>query len=183
MKKIRFLAIILLLGCVQKSAIKYEAGYFDVELICQQLSRLMQGATVEKTIKMSNQTTSFVKDNTDTAFWRDELLMLKACNINKPSFLGNYAIQKEGFTTTYSALKSSYPVRFLQINQSPEGELLGLKAEFATQNPLFFIRRSMEYQFENQKIVSYQVKSTKKVVLLDSLNFDVSATIKKGFPM
>jgi hypothetical protein len=172
MYRILYALLILMVACSPAEE-KKRNFYFDTEDFTHQLVSQMVGSTIEKKVSHNNKFESFKLDATDTSFWERELQVLKACNLNKSAFLGNYDTLSQSNQTRYLALNPKYPVKEMLITKGNDGKLESIKVDFIRKTLLFWVKRKLEYRFRDARLYYYQVNTTKKVIFMDSLKFEI----------
>ncbi|MCS6967404.1 MAG: hypothetical protein RMJ44_03175 [Cytophagales bacterium] len=104
--------------------------------------------------------------------WQNELDLFKEADINKPAWIGEYAILADSNTTIYRA-KENQPVKELRlIGQGQAGEVpLAIEAHIFQSNLLYTAEKHMTLQFDNNLLKSYHIKGWQKIIFADTMQY------------
>jgi hypothetical protein len=179
-----FLLSLFVCACVPTSdSSKVDKKYFDLtQFVQQQVNRLnAQKPNVKKQINLDGQTDEI---QTDTLDWAKELALFSEADLNLPSLRDSYEIKedKAKHTITYIAKEEKQKVREINIvfGENSEIEKVNIKEikiVFSEDNQLYEIQRVMEMKLENNLLSAYSIKGFQKVILKDSLVYDIKATL------
>ncbi len=186
MKKITtlFFLSFLCIACVPTTDISNaEKKYFDLTKFVQQQTEMLnaQKRKVKKQVNLSGQADEI---QTDTLDWEKELALFREADINSPSLRDSYEISEDKVNgiVIYTAKEEKQKVREISIifgenNTVEKVNIKEIKIVFSEDNQLYEIQRTMEMQLKNNLLSAYSIKGFQKVILKDSLVYDISATL------
>ncbi|CAM3391361.1 hypothetical protein POKO110462_00495 [Pontibacter korlensis] len=117
--------------------------------------------------------------------WEDELAVFEQADLSRPSLQEFYTRQEQvledGSTAIeFTKLEGANPqVQYLRLVMSPEGKLKQLHARLEDKNIIFFSRRTINLSTNPQTgdIADYHVEGVQKMVLGDTLRYEVKANL------
>jgi len=182
-----FLLLLLLAffaACVPTSpANEVDKKYFDlVQFTNNQVIELVkQKPQVKKKIFLEGETDEIVSD---TLNWEKELALFKEADINSPSLRDSYDISedKSNRTITYTAKESKLKIREIKLvfdegSQVDKIKVKQVKIFFSEDNQLYEIERDLVMELKNNLLSAYSIKGFQKVILKDSLIYEINAKI------
>lgn len=183
MKYIQFLALtgLVLFSCERiKPDTTGIAAYYNVDsLIRSQVLELSEGNfQIEKTVLMDD--TSETKIMTlDSAGWIRELNFLDQLNINQPRLVGAYDSLMDGSVIKYTPkFNSELPIRFLEIEKNNK-ELLSISGKLVEKNDIYETSMEATLNFKNNLLDSYIINGYQKLILKDSVFYEIKASVHK----
>ncbi|SDL67799.1 hypothetical protein SAMN05421823_107227 [Catalinimonas alkaloidigena] len=183
------LALLLSGGCVERpeSTLAGEAPrFFDVKgFVDTQVALLQQKQpALTKRVFIDGERQEKQLQKVD---WSRELAQFRDADLNKPAWRDSYTIDTvatdAGRTVVYTALDQDLPVDKLQVTMEPNtGEVLGLRADLRSHNLLYDSRRQLMLECQPQaqeavQVTHYRLKGYQKLVLRDSVRFDVEVQV------
>jgi hypothetical protein len=159
--------------------------YFDlIQFTDNQVHELyMQKLQVKKKIFLDGETDQITLD---TLNWEKELALFKEADINSPSLRDSYEIDedKSRHTLTYTAKESKLKVKEIKLvfdeqSQMNKVSIKQVKIFFSEDNQLYEIQRDLSMELKNNLLSAYSIKGFQKVILKDSLIYDINATINQ----
>ncbi len=184
-----FLLLLLLscaVACVPTSATTdADKKYFDlVQFTDNQVHELyMQKPQVKKKIFLDGQTDQITSD---TLNWEKELALFREADINSPSLRDSYEISEDKIrhTLTYTAKESKLKVKEIKLvfdeqSHTNSVSVRQVKIFFSEDNQLYEIQRDLSMELKNNLLSAYSIKGFQKVILKDSLIYEISATLNQ----
>lgn len=182
-----FLSLFLLfcaVACVPTSATTdADKKYFDlIQFTDNQVRELyMQKRQVKKKIFLDGQTDEIISD---TLNWEKELALFKEADINSSSLRDSYEISEDKIarTITYTAKESKLKVKEIRLifdeqSQMNRVSVKQVKIFFSEDNQLYEIQRDLMMELRNNLLSAYSIKGFQKVILKDSLVYEITAKI------
>lgn len=183
-----FLLLLLFIfyGCVPTSATKeVDKKYFDLIQFTDNLVKelAMQKPQVQKKIFLDGETDNVTSD---TLNWEKELALFKEADINSPSLRDSYEIDEDKLrnTLTYTAKESKLKVKEIKLifdeqSQANKVSIKQVKIFFSEDNQLYEVQRDLAMELKNSQLLAYSIKGFQKVILKDSLIYEINATINQ----
>lgn len=187
MLKNYFLLLFLLIcfaACVPTSAtIETDKKYFDlIQFVNAQVNELnARKPQVKKKIFLGSETDEILSD---TLNWEKELALFREADINSPSFRDSYEIDEDklSHSITYTAKESRLKVKEITIifdenSQIDKISVKQIKIFFLEDNQLYELQRDLVMELKNNLLSAYTIKGFQKVILKDSLIYQIEAVI------
>ncbi len=122
---------------------------------------------------------------TSAVDWEDELAVFQETDLNRPALQEYYIRQEQALPdgsilVEYNRKEEAEPlVHYLRLELSPDRKLRKLNALIQDENILFYSRRNVQLTTDTQSgnISSYRVKGVQKLILSDSLHYQVDANL------
>lgn len=184
-----FLLLLLLtcaVACVPTSATTdADKKYFDlIQFTDNQVHELyMQKLQVKKKIFLDGETDQITSD---TLNWEKELALFREADINSPSLRDSYEIDEDklNHTITYTAKESKLKVKEIKLvfdeqSQMNKVSIKQVKIFFSEDNQLYEIQRDLSMELKNNLLSAYSIKGFQKVILKDSLIYEITATLNQ----
>jgi len=178
------LLIVCFAACVPMSATnEADKKYFDlVQFVNTQINELnAQKPQIRKKVLLGGEIDEIVSD---TLNWEKELALFKEADINSPSLRDSYDIEedKARHSITYIAKESKLKVKEIKITfdkQSQVGSvsIKQIKIFFSEDNRLYELQRDLVMELKNNLLSAYSIKGFQKVILKDSLIYEINATL------
>lgn len=160
--------------------------YFDVPGFVQKQVAALTAANAgfQKSLQLQGEkpeTTSQQKVN-----WAEELQYFQEANLNKKALAGAYLISetelKNGTQTVYSRNPDvAAPIKMLEVISGNQGEVKVLRVLYEEENALFYSRETRELIFgQNNLLSSFVVSGVQKVILSDSLQYQVNTIVSNS---
>jgi len=158
--------------------------YFDLALFVQkQIDKLSnQSLLVEKQIYLGGKKQEIL---TDSINWAKELALFREADINSPALANSYEIKedKQAHTLSYVAKEDKQKVREIQLVLGNNGHLESInikevKIVYAENNQLYEIYRKMSMKVKDEQLYAYSIQGFQKVVLKDSMVYEIRGLIK-----
>lgn len=183
-----FLFGVLLSSCSSERT--REIGLYNIDSLVttQAVHLLAHKATLTKTARLDNSEKISTVIPKDSLEWENELAIFSELNaINKPSNKGAYNVEvykdaETGLDVKSFSTKEELPVRFLKIfyKQSPDS-IRRIEAKYNESNSLYssgrFLRMEFSQAAENPLLHSYSINGGQKMVLDDSVRYDVKVIV------
>jgi hypothetical protein len=159
--------------------------YFDlIQFTDNQVHELYrQKLQVKKKIFLDGQTDQITSD---TLNWEKELALFREADINSPSLRDSYDILEDKIrhTITYTAKESKLKVKEIKLvfdeqNQVDVVNVKQVKIFFSEDNQLYEVQRDLSMELKNNLLAAYSIKGFQKVILKDSLVYEISATVNQ----
>jgi hypothetical protein len=183
-----FLFVFLLASCSSERT--REIGLYNIDsLVTAQAERLLSHkAVLTKTARLDDSEKISEVTPKDSIEWENELAIFSELNaINKPSNKGAYNVEVYKDAETELEVKSfstkeELPVKFLKIfyKQSPDS-IQRIEAKYNESNSLYSSGRFLTMEFTqaagNPLLHSYSISGGQKMVLDDSVRYDVKVIV------
>jgi hypothetical protein len=179
---------LLLTSCERQ---KESSGLYFDSLIVNQIKHLQSlHVQVEKRARVDHMYDSSVL-KMDSLRWKKELDVFTQLDVfQKPAFTNAYVVttgpddHSNLIVKSYQAKPSDIPISVKSLQffyLTPSGPLKKIKAVFSEDNSFYFTHRTMELFFENHEgkslISHYSVQGTQKMILADSVQFEVKGRV------
>lgn len=193
MKRFHFLFVLLITitfsGC-QKQTVK-TASLFNVDSVLAHQAELLsrKHAILTKQVALHGKESETVLENLDSATWREELRIFENIesinkSVNKEAYsvvdrIGNV---NNNLLTKSISTEQPLAVKLLQLHylKSPD-HLRHISAEVEHRNWMYSSSRLLDLNFQDIAqdilLVGYRIRGSQKVLLRDSVVFDIKATI------
>ncbi|KAA9340055.1 hypothetical protein [Adhaeribacter soli] len=190
LKKLLFTGILVpflgLMSCSapeQPATPKTQQLYFDVPGFIQKQANALAGqhAGLQKTLQLRpEKPESATLKEVD---WAEELQYFQEIDLNKKALAGTYLVSEtqlpEGKQTLYTRNpEAEAPIKMLEIITDEGGQVKTLRALYEEKNALFYSRELRQLTCnENSRLSSFQISGVQKVILSDSLRYQVEAKV------
>ncbi|TRX61361.1 hypothetical protein FNH22_04710 [Fulvivirga sp. M361] len=184
---------VVLLGlwsCQEVSNSNTTSRYYKVDSLisAQQVALYTNNAALEKKAYIGADS-AVVTFTPDSVQWQDELNILKKADISNPTLDGIYVSEitddpNSNLTVrTTSTDKVDAEVKFFKLYYLERvGELRKFEAMWEEKNPLNSSQKIVTLFFEDIHdqvlLKSYKIKGTQKMILQDTVKFEITGTIK-----
>jgi hypothetical protein len=179
------LSILFFSACGELKPIEVET-YYDLDsLLDIQYSLLKDSDLRVSKYSSVNSSEDTVVISPDSTQWQNELSVYRKANINKPLLRGKYEVirkvEKEDSLIRYSALQpEDMYVKELMVNFS-RGELVGLEATVADENPVYGAQRHLQMWFKSENdrpmLERYSITGKQKMILKDTVTLAIVSEI------
>lgn len=173
-------------ACVPTSATNdADKKYFDLVQFTDNLVKelTIKKPKVDKKIFLGGEADNITSD---TLNWEKELALFKEADINSPSLRDSYEIEEDKLkhTLTYTAKESKLKVKEIRLafdeqSQANKVSIKQVKIFFSEDNQLYEIQRDLAMELKNNELFTYSIKGFQKVILKDSLIYEINAMINQ----
>lgn len=174
-----FAIVVLSAGCdpTLRPEEKLQA-YFDLDSMLNAQVELLEapGAHLQKEVVKDGQSeTQFFEP--DAERWQEEFELFSEFNLNKPHFVGAYAINKTGNTVQYIPVESrDLPIWKFEITYQ-NGQLKKLESGYVESKYIYSSSRDLTLSFNDGMLKTYQVDGKQNMILMDEVKYRISGTI------
>lgn len=179
-----FVAIccIYLVGCgTNSSSTSFEVqSFISIDSIMRNQQDRLLGKEVRKVVKIDG----ILEEKMitiDSGFMDSEWNFLSEFDLNKPGFVGGIEILREGNNVRYQPkANQTYLLEFLEYQFNDQQEIQSVAGAFKDQKAsmLYQSTRSFEFNFENELIVDYIISGYQKIVLKDTVLFEITGRVQ-----
>ncbi|MFD1873619.1 hypothetical protein [Hymenobacter bucti] len=158
--------------------------YYDVRRFLDGQVGLLNARHMGATKQTSLRDNAYEQATVPEIKWADELQIFYQADINKAALRGAYILDSlvvpgQGLRRTYT-LRPGFPHASV-LRLAVSGPLVGfpqrIEAQIRQNNTLFYSAKSLDMHFEGGQLRTYQVRGVQKLVLFDSLRFNMSARV------
>lgn len=181
----RILAYLCVLGALvackeDEKALRSVNIYFSVDSLLEaQATQLAhERARWVKTVTLDG------TSETDTLMpdlegWRTELTLLSEFDLNKPHYVGAYAVRQEASQTHYALKpKEKSPVQWLQIARE-SGVVTEISGSYEENKTIYQHTRQLHLVLANQRILTMEVKGVQDMIFKDSIHYSLRGYVLK----
>jgi len=143
--------LVMLASCGSRSIVTPEPMYFDLKgYVAMEIPRLSKEVEcVTKSVQIDTATESKLTSRPDTTFWKRELVLLAAADINLAAYRGAYEVERElllrgDSLITFTATTSKPETRLLQITRSRD-RVMRVEVEQSNENIVYSTIRHLTY--------------------------------------
>jgi hypothetical protein len=150
LKSLPLLILGLIAGCGKESAKVHDKLYFDLKgYIRSEIARVAALDTcVTKAVVIGDSSETKTFDHADTTFWKQELSLFIAADINAAAYRDLYSVQRElvgeDSVITFTATADKVPTRLLKVWKN-NGQVLRIEAVQRTTTSVYSTEHRMEY--------------------------------------
>jgi len=183
--------ITLLIICVSCNIENNTPGkikvYYPIDSVLMAQQKLLKEVNpqLKKTARV-DQNQDTVTLRLDSAGWAQEMQIFSDITINKPALRDSYLTDTvktdTGRWIKYSAKekqKENVEIEFLHLFFDSKDLLREVELFYKETSSLYNAKREMQLQFsDNQRISGYRVNGYQKIVLKDTIQYQINATIE-----
>ena len=164
--------------------------YFDTDSLMHIQRKMLyeQQASIKKRAVIKGEVEEAQVHPDSLKAWEHEFQILEMININKPVLkeaysISEYADSQSNLTVReYKAVEDDLEVPYLKIYYLRQPEALRkLEAAYVERNPIYKSERKLSFTFEDFTGASllhrYSIDGTQKMLLMDSVNFEITGEI------
>lgn len=168
--------------------------YFDLASFTQILveNQVVANTHITKTTNVNGVEEIIEIGKADSLFWTTELFLLLNANINKPSLIDSYSIEKDINEETSNLLKTIYTalpeakteikkIEFKYLNT--QNEIRQVLAVINTKNSVYSTKQTVEMwvnKYGNKLLIDSLVTTGyNKTILLDSMRYSSKVVVRK----
>ncbi len=114
----------------------------------------------------------------DSAYLAQELMVFRDLDLNVPSYVGSYEVNREGNSTTYSRkVGEKSPVEYVTIELNENGDIRQISGAFVDDKArsIYTVSRYYLMKFESGILEGYEIEGFQKMILQDTTRFSVVA--------
>lgn len=185
---ILLLGLLLAISACERPAPPTAADAADSYNLSAYIAQQQQRLQAEKPMVLKSVTTEEKPTETIQTTeidWKDELSVFGETDLNRPA-LQEYYIKEErvledgSIVLEYTKVEDAEPlVHYLRLEMTPDRVLRQLNALIQDQNILFYSRRNIQLTADpsSGNISGYRVQGVQKLVLSDSLHYQIDANL------
>ena len=168
------LLTVFITACTGRTEIKPESSFFDVKGFFESEAKRLtiNRKIVDKSIKQND--LSEIKKGISVD-WENELALFIASDINKPSWIDSYKINRDSVQVTYLAIDTNLRTRFLVIKKDKQGRAVYFRIKNITRNKLYESSEELTYIPDS----IYTINKNQRVRFLGNNNYQISGKVLK----
>lgn len=184
------LLVQILISCEENRSVEYTT-YIDIDSLISQNAAYFARTrpALEKQARINDKIDTTLVKPADSISWSRELEILRQItSINDPVNRGSYAVEdklddrQSNLTVCQYTAVEDLPVRAMRIYyMQKRPEIRKIEAEYNEKNALYsssrFFTVKLHKVYNNILITSYSVSGRQKMILDDSVNFDLTGKI------
>lgn len=179
------LLTVFLGGCESSLSERKITAYYDIEGLFREQARLLQDKPILKAASIDDAREE-KQLKFDSTSWAKELSMFVGMDINKTALVGAFEEGKSsagnGQTITYTKKEGAETgVQWIKLEQDGSGNVVAFSGAFEEQNALYQNQRELFATFNVNKgistISSYRITGYQKILMKDTVNYHIEATI------
>jgi hypothetical protein len=152
--------------------------FYNLDSLIDQQITSLHGKTLNKTVSIDGDTNRQVL-TFDSTQWQDELGVIKDLDVNLPEYVGGIKTEKSNDVLTYQPLpEQEIPVKQVAYHFDQANQLIKLTGIFEEEKTIYHSLRKIEVLFEKDQIKAYSIKGYQKMLLRDTVYFEVSGEIQ-----
>lgn len=154
-------------------------SYFNLDsLTTSQIDYLVNdNKKLVKTISMDDKDERRVIE-LDSGGWREELGFIDQFDINQPRLVGAYDSTKlkDGSVRYFPRTNAELPIRYLEVKKGSNG-VTEISGHLVEKNNIYETSLEGNIYFNENKLTSYQLRGYQKILLKDSVFYNIKAEI------